>query len=289
MATRVTGSTAEFAAALPRRRQARRARCRDQDRSASRSAMRAGTSPDPPRRSQRTKFTKDLEAPARLRRPRAYRRTGRSGCRSTWTEATARAPSRSAPSPATSPPLGLPILLWDERWSTQAVERAMIDADVSRARRAEKVDALAAAHILQGAIDALVNQPPAAIGPGLVDLLTIDSLSDGRLGRAARGRAAPVRSANRKRARPAPPTGEILFNLFYENSTRTVDELRDRGDTPWRDRADATGRGELGARRARRSRIPRARSTRCGPTCSSSAIRENGAPARGRRRSWTRR
>jgi len=57
-------------------------------------------------------------------------------------------------------PLSLPILLWDERWSTQAVERAMIEADVSRARRAEKVDALAAAHILQGAIDALVNLPP---------------------------------------------------------------------------------------------------------------------------------
>jgi putative Holliday junction resolvase len=54
-------------------------------------------------------------------------------------------------------PLGLPILMWDERWSTQAVERAMIDADVSRARRAEKIDALAAAHILQGAIDALAN------------------------------------------------------------------------------------------------------------------------------------
>jgi len=56
-------------------------------------------------------------------------------------------------------PLALPILLWDERWSTQAVERAMISADVSRARRAEKVDALAAAHILQGAIDALANLP----------------------------------------------------------------------------------------------------------------------------------
>jgi putative Holliday junction resolvase len=56
-------------------------------------------------------------------------------------------------------PLDLPILLWDERWSTQAVERAMIEADVSRARRAEKVDALAAAHILQGAIDALANLP----------------------------------------------------------------------------------------------------------------------------------
>jgi putative holliday junction resolvase len=56
-------------------------------------------------------------------------------------------------------PLELPLLLWDERWSTQAVERAMIAADVSRAKRAEKVDALAAAHILQGAIDALANLP----------------------------------------------------------------------------------------------------------------------------------
>ena len=56
-------------------------------------------------------------------------------------------------------PLQLPILLWDERWSTQAVERAMVSADVSRAKRAEKVDALAAAHILQGAIDALANLP----------------------------------------------------------------------------------------------------------------------------------
>lgn len=56
-------------------------------------------------------------------------------------------------------PLDLPILLWDERWSTQAVERAMISADVSRAKRADAVDKLAAAHILQGAIDALVNLP----------------------------------------------------------------------------------------------------------------------------------
>lgn len=51
--------------------------------------------------------------------------------------------------------LGLPILLWDERWSTVAVERAMIDADVSRAKRAQRVDSAAAAFILQGAIDAL--------------------------------------------------------------------------------------------------------------------------------------
>jgi putative holliday junction resolvase len=52
-------------------------------------------------------------------------------------------------------PLGLPILLWDERWSTQAVIRTLIDADASRARRAELVDKMAAAYILQGAIDAL--------------------------------------------------------------------------------------------------------------------------------------
>jgi putative Holliday junction resolvase len=51
--------------------------------------------------------------------------------------------------------LALPILLWDERWSTQAVERQMIAEDLSRGKRAERVDALAAAHILQGAIDAL--------------------------------------------------------------------------------------------------------------------------------------
>lgn len=52
---------------------------------------------------------------------------------------------------------GLPILLWDERLSTVAVERLMVEADLSRAKRAERVDALAAAHILQAAIDALVN------------------------------------------------------------------------------------------------------------------------------------
>jgi putative Holliday junction resolvase len=54
--------------------------------------------------------------------------------------------------------LGLPILLWDERWSTQAVTRTLIDADTSRARRAELVDKMAAAYILQGAIDALASQ-----------------------------------------------------------------------------------------------------------------------------------
>ena len=56
--------------------------------------------------------------------------------------------------------LGLPILLWAERWSTQAVERQMIAEDLSRAKRAERVDKLAASYILQGAIDGLVAVQP---------------------------------------------------------------------------------------------------------------------------------
>ena len=55
--------------------------------------------------------------------------------------------------------LALPILLWDERWSTQAVTRTLLDADASRARRAELVDKMAAAYILQGAIDGLASLP----------------------------------------------------------------------------------------------------------------------------------
>ena len=51
--------------------------------------------------------------------------------------------------------IDLPLLLWDERLSTQAVERAMLEADLSRAKRGERVDQLAAAYILQGALDAL--------------------------------------------------------------------------------------------------------------------------------------
>ncbi|WP_371823726.1 Holliday junction resolvase RuvX [Novosphingobium sp. CECT 9465] len=53
--------------------------------------------------------------------------------------------------------IGLPILMWDERWSTQAANRAMIEQDFSRAKRAERIDSHAAALILQGAIDALAG------------------------------------------------------------------------------------------------------------------------------------
>ncbi len=53
--------------------------------------------------------------------------------------------------------LGLPVLLWDERWSTTSAERDLIAQDFSRAKRAERIDSHAAAVILQGAIDRLAG------------------------------------------------------------------------------------------------------------------------------------
>ena len=50
--------------------------------------------------------------------------------------------------------LDLPHIFWDERLSTAAVTRALLEADLSRKRRAETVDKVAAAYILQGALDA---------------------------------------------------------------------------------------------------------------------------------------
>ena len=65
------------------------------------------------------------------------------------------------------PLVGLPICLWDERLSTAAVTRAMIDQDMSRAKRREHVDKAAAAYILEGALLRLNRlavdpRPPAA-------------------------------------------------------------------------------------------------------------------------------
>ena len=104
----------------------------------------------------RTKFTRDLEALKALIEPQSV--TGLviglplnlDGSESPRTQSV-RAFARNLEA------LGLPILLWDERWSTQAVTRTLIDADTSRARRAELVDKMAAAYILQGALDALVG------------------------------------------------------------------------------------------------------------------------------------
>jgi putative Holliday junction resolvase len=55
----------------------------------------------------------------------------------------------------------LPFVLWDERLSTAAVTRELIAQDASRAKRAEVVDRMAAAYILQGALDRLRRIPPA--------------------------------------------------------------------------------------------------------------------------------
>jgi len=49
----------------------------------------------------------------------------------------------------------MPIFLWDERMSTMAVTRTMLEADMSRKKRAENVDKLAASYILQGVLDRL--------------------------------------------------------------------------------------------------------------------------------------
>ena len=103
----------------------------------------------------RSKFTRDLEALQALAKAQTVAGLviglplNLDGTDSPRTQST-RAFARNVETP-----LGLPILLWDERWSTQAVTRTLIDADASRARRAELVDKMAAAYILQGAIDAL--------------------------------------------------------------------------------------------------------------------------------------
>lgn len=54
----------------------------------------------------------------------------------------------------------LPVALWDERLSTMAAERALLEADASRKRRSEVIDAVAAAYILQGALDRLARLDP---------------------------------------------------------------------------------------------------------------------------------
>ena len=57
--------------------------------------------------------------------------------------------------------MDIPIAFWDERLSTAAVQRVLIDeADMTRKRRAEVVDKMAAAYILQGALDFIAQEAP---------------------------------------------------------------------------------------------------------------------------------
>jgi putative holliday junction resolvase len=59
-----------------------------------------------------------------------------------------------------------PILLWDERWSTVTAERALIEGDTSRAKRADKIDMVAAVIILQGALERLTRLEQGPNQPG---------------------------------------------------------------------------------------------------------------------------
>lgn len=56
-----------------------------------------------------------------------------------------------------APVIHLPICFWDERLSTVAAERALLDADASRRKRADVIDNIAAAYILQGFLDRLAH------------------------------------------------------------------------------------------------------------------------------------
>jgi len=106
---------------------------------------------------QRTAFTADAKAMLALAAERSavgivlglpINMDGTEGPRAQSTRAFARNLSKLT---------ALPIGLWDERLSTAAVERDLIAADMSRARRAEVIDQHAAAYILQGALDRLLR------------------------------------------------------------------------------------------------------------------------------------
>lgn len=104
---------------------------------------------------RRTKFTADASALLALIAERAIagivlglprNMDGSEGPRAQSTRAFARNLARLTP---------LPITFWDERLSTVAAERALLEADASRAKRAQVIDQVAAGLILQGALDRL--------------------------------------------------------------------------------------------------------------------------------------
>jgi putative holliday junction resolvase len=113
---------------------------------------------------RRTKFATDAAALAEIAAARAIggvvlglprNMDGSEGPRCQSTRAFARNLSRMSP---------LPITFWDERLSTVAAERALLEGDTSRRRRAEVIDHVAAAYILQGLLDRLSHLSGAAHG-----------------------------------------------------------------------------------------------------------------------------
>jgi putative Holliday junction resolvase len=106
---------------------------------------------------RRTKFTADAQALAAIAAKEGvgalvigmpFNFDGSEGPRAQSTRAFARNLSAH---------VDLPMIFWDERLSTAAVERHLIEADASRKRRADVIDRMAAAYILQGALDRLRN------------------------------------------------------------------------------------------------------------------------------------
>jgi len=107
---------------------------------------------------RRKKFTQDAEAMLTLAAERRVvglilglpiNMDGTEGPRAQATRAFARNLARLS---------DLPVAFWDERLSTAAAEREMIALDTSRARRAEKIDEMAATYILQGALDRMKSR-----------------------------------------------------------------------------------------------------------------------------------
>ncbi len=106
---------------------------------------------------RRVKFTPDAEALLKLLAEREVggivfglplNMDGSIGPRVQATQAFARTLEKMTP---------LPITFWDERLSTVAAERALLEADTSRKRRAQVIDQVAAGYILQGALDRLAR------------------------------------------------------------------------------------------------------------------------------------
>lgn len=104
---------------------------------------------------RREKFTKDVEQLFEIVKERDIKALvlglprnmdGSEGPRAQSTRAFARNLLRLSP---------LPIMFWDERLSTVAAERALLEADTSRKRRSEVIDHVAAGYILQGVLDRL--------------------------------------------------------------------------------------------------------------------------------------
>jgi putative holliday junction resolvase len=106
---------------------------------------------------ERGKFSRDAEVLARLAKERCVyglvvglplNMNGSEGPRAQSTRAFVRNLARMLP---------LPVAFWDERLTTVAAERALLEADLSRKKRAKRIDATAAGLILQGALDRIAN------------------------------------------------------------------------------------------------------------------------------------